>query len=118
MILEFLNGHDPFTANVSKKIYHALIFSKNLILNSEFDIVYFIDCKFKKEFPANVLKYQEDHPSSKRGCAFVAVYIHAIQNAWSGLSIYVELSVKDEKTSHKRPVFLDISENQQLTRSS
>lgn len=66
-----------------------MIFSKH----SEADI-YFFDDKFKKEFFSHVNKYQEDHPSSERGCAFVAVYIHALQNALSGLLIYVELSMK------------------------
>lgn len=66
-----------------------MIFSKH----SEADI-YFFDGKFKKEFFSNVKKYQEDHPSSERGCAFVAVYIHALQNALSDLLIYVELSMK------------------------
>lgn len=66
-----------------------MLFSKH----SEADI-YFFDGKFKKEFFSNVKKYQEDHPSSERGCAFVAVYIHALQNALSGLLIYVELSMK------------------------
>lgn len=63
----------------------------------------------KRRFFSHVNKYQEDHPSSERGCAFVAVYIHALQNAFSGLLIYVELSMKRPFT--KRPVFLDISEN-------
>lgn len=66
-----------------------MIFSKH----SEADI-YLFDCKFKKEFFSNVQKYQEDPPGSESGCAFVAVYIHAIQNALSGLLIYVELSMK------------------------
>lgn len=69
-----------------------MIFSKH----SEADI-YFFDDKFKREvFFSNVKKYQEDprFPSSERGCAFVAVYIHALQNALSDLLIYVELSMK------------------------
>lgn len=67
-----------------------MIFSKH----SEADI-YFFDDKFKREvFFSNVKKYQEDHPSSERGCAFGAVYIHALQNALSGLLIYIELSMK------------------------
>lgn len=48
----------------------------------------------KRSFFSHVNKYQEDHPSSERGCAFVAVYKHALQNALSGLLIYVELSMK------------------------
>lgn len=50
----------------------------------------------KRSFFSNVKKYQEDHPSSERGCAFVAVYIHALQNADD------ICRVKHEKTIYKK----------------
>lgn len=67
----------------------------------------FLMTNLKRSFFSHVNKYQDDHPSSERGCAFVAVYIHALQNALSGLLIYVELSMKRCSWTAKIYHFID-----------